>query len=156
MNKVKTLLITILIVFLGFMAIWFSFFARFKTSPSTTNTPSSGQESPTDVSQNKVYLTIDFANGNEISYKKDLNPESSLSVFDLLKAGLDTNQIPYETKSYDFGIFVKSINGLESGTDKSWIYFVNGQGGQVAADQYNLKPKDVVEWKYITPTVENQ
>ena len=156
MNKTNTLLITILIVFLGFVAIWFSFFAKLKTPPSTVSTPTPTQESTTNESQNKVYLTIDYGNGNEISYEKELNPSGSLNVFDLLKEGLDTNQVTYETKSYDFGIFVKSINGFESGADKSWIYFVNGQSGQVAADLYKLKPGDVVDWKYISPTVEGQ
>jgi hypothetical protein len=156
MNKVKTLLITILIVFLGFLVIWLIFFTKFKTSSSTTSLPSPTQEPTSDISQKKVYLTVVFADGNEISYEEELNPGSSLSVFDLLKKGLDTNQVTYETKSYDFGIFVKSINGLESGAKQSWIYFVNGQGGQVAADQYKLKPGDIVQWKYITPIDNNQ
>ncbi|OGM09110.1 hypothetical protein A2Z67_05885 [Candidatus Woesebacteria bacterium RBG_13_36_22] len=152
MDKAKTLLITILIIFLGFVVIGLTFFAKFRPPPSTTITPSPSQESAADLSQNRVYLKVIFADGNEISYEKELNPEGSLSTFDLLKEALDNNQVPYETKSYDFGIFVKSINGFESGADKSWIYFVNGQGGQIAADQYKLKAKDVVEWKYITPT----
>jgi hypothetical protein len=33
----------------------------------------------------------------------------------------------------------------------AWIYFVNDESGQIAADQYQLAPGDIVEWKYIKP-----
>ena len=33
----------------------------------------------------------------------------------------------------------------------AWIYFVNGQSGSVASDQYQLKEGDLVEWKYVVP-----
>jgi len=73
------------------------------------------------------------------------------TAFSVLKAYLDKNTISYTTKSYDFGIFVESINGKVSGSDMAWIYYVNGQSGSVAADKYLLKPTDKVEWKYEKP-----
>ena len=41
--------------------------------------------------------------------------------------------------------------GTENTKDLSWIYFVNGKSGEVAADKYELKNGDKVEWKYMKP-----
>ena len=53
-----------------------------------------------------------------------------------------------ETKEYDFGTLVEGINDQKNSADSAWMYFVNGELGQVAADQNQLKPGDVVEWKW--------
>jgi hypothetical protein len=152
MNKVKTLLITTGLVFLASAFAWYSFFGKLRLFPPKTSGVNEVQESPATAAQNRLYLSIIFDSGNEINYEKTLTANSSTSAFDLLKEALDANQITYETKAYDFGIFVQSINGQVSGADKSWIYFVNGASGQVAADKYILNPGDKVEWKYITPS----
>jgi len=73
------------------------------------------------------------------------------TAFSILKDYLDQKVIPYNTKAYDFGIFVENINGQVSGADMAWIYFVNGQSGSIAADKYVLKAGDKVEWKYVRP-----
>ena len=72
--------------------------------------------------------------------------------FSILEEALEKNNISFETEKYDFGVFVKSINGIESTNEKAWIYFVNGESGQVAADKLELNTGDLVEWKYITPS----
>ena len=59
--------------------------------------------------------------------------------------------IPIETERYDFGVFVKSIEGRLSTAERAWIYFVNGESGQVGADQYQIYPGDVVTWRYVEP-----
>ena len=64
----------------------------------------------------------------------------------------EEGQVQFDVTEYDFGIFVNSINDLESSNEKAWIYFVNGESAQVAADQYQLESGDIVEWKYITPS----
>ena len=77
--------------------------------------------------------------------------EEEATAFDALKNLAEKENISLETQQYDFGIFVKSIDGKESSAETAWIYFVNGESGTVAADLYKLKPGDVVEWKYIKP-----
>jgi hypothetical protein len=59
-----------------------------------------------------------------------------------------------KTKQYDFGVFVEQIGTIANTKDKSWIYFVNGKSGTVAADKQSLNAGDTIEWKYITPTIE--
>ena len=154
MARAKQLLVAIFMLFLAFIAGWFALFNKFKIYPPESSNVGKVQEVESPQSQDKVILTVSYSPEDKINYEKQLNISSSVSAFDLLKEALDANQITYETKSYDFGVFVSSINGFVSGADHTWIYFVNGQSGQVAADKYILKPQDVVEWKYITPTGE--
>ncbi len=73
------------------------------------------------------------------------------NAFELLTIVGEKNNIPVVTKQYDFGVFVEEVRGKKSGADMSWIYFVNGKSGTVAADKYELKNGDVVEWKYTKP-----
>jgi hypothetical protein len=68
-----------------------------------------------------------------------------VSAYDLLakdhKVGADKT---------DFGVFVNSIDGVSNSDSKYWIYYVNGQIGEVAADKYVTKEGDEIEWRYQT------
>jgi hypothetical protein len=109
------------------------------------------QVTPTQQVSQNVKLLIDYGDGSSSNYEAEL---ASQTAFDLLKAASDSQNLELDYQQYDFGVFVKSINGLESGPDKAWIYFVNGESATVGADQYQLKPGDLVEWNYMTPTEE--
>jgi hypothetical protein len=98
------------------------------------------------------YVTLKIDAGEGISSSYILNTEEGQTAFSLLEKAEKLDEIVIETTEYEFGIFVDSINGFESSEDLAWIYFVNGQSGNVAADQYFLNPGDIVEWKYIEPT----
>lgn len=111
------------------------------TSPTPTQTPTN--------LQTKVIVNATDENFL-IEYYKDDSETSQ--AFSILEEALEENNIPFEVENYDFGVFVKSINGLESTNEKAWIYFVNGESGQVAADKMDLEKGDLVEWKYITPS----
>lgn len=89
--------------------------------------------------------------GNNETADKTYPYVSGETAFSVLEKITLDKQISLETETYDFGVFVKSINGFESNADMAWIYFVNGKSGQVAADQYELLPGDTIEWKYIKP-----
>jgi hypothetical protein len=108
--------------------------------------------STNEIQIQSVLLVIDYGEGNVSSY--NLEVENEITAFDLLKNTTDKENIPLETQQYDFGVFVKSVNGLESTAEKAWIYFVNNESGTIAADQQKVNPGDVVEWKYITPSEE--
>ena len=51
-------------------------------------------------------------------------------------------------KDYDFGKMVDSVNGVANSKAKAWIFYVNGAAGDRAADKFELKAGDKVEWKY--------
>jgi len=107
--------------------------------------------SPTPIiKEEKATLVLDYGDGNSPGYTVEINEDST--AFSVLKAISDKENIPLVTQQYDFGIFVKSIGGKESGADMAWIYHVNGESGTIAADKMKVNPGDTVEWKYIPPS----
>lgn len=101
------------------------------------------------ISQEKVNLTINFGEGEVSSYSGQLR--EGMSVFDLLAEGAGELGFELSLQPFDFGILVKAIDQRENTPEKAWIYFVNGQSGQVAADQAKLESGDQVEWRYLKP-----
>lgn len=99
--------------------------------------------------ESKVELIIDF--GNNEPKKFNLNITSTDTAFSVLKASAEKENIILQVKQYDFGVFVEKIGDFESSAKKSWIYYVNGESGQIAADQQKLKNGDKIEWKYEIP-----
>lgn len=74
--------------------------------------------------------------------------ENDTNAYELLTRLLNQNDITYEVTQYDFGVFVNSIGDLESNTQNSWIYSVNDESAQVAADTYLVSDGDTIEWKF--------
>jgi hypothetical protein len=146
-KKLKRHIFVLAIAFFGFIAGWYCLFNIIQPPSSPLPETQSNQENK------QVSLTLDYGE-NKKSYVHQFSENET--AFSILKDTAETNNIPLETEQYDFGVFVKSINGYENSTSKAWIYFVNGQSGQVAADKHTLKPGDIVEWKYTTPSVNGQ
>jgi len=97
-------------------------------------------------------LLIDYGENNVSTYSLDV--EDDTTAFSLLVKVTQKENISLETKEYDFGVFVESINGVVGTSEMAWIYFVNGRSGQIAADQQKVSPGDTVEWRYIAPNGE--
>lgn len=146
MKKLKFLLIPFFLLFVGAIFLFFFFSENNKDSGQSLENQNVTE---TPIQSEKVNITIDFGNNKAVYQTFDY--QESQSAFGLLESLAEMELIEMETQQYDFGIFVKSINGKESSAEISWIYFVNGEPAQVAADQYKLKSGDVVEWKYIAP-----
>jgi len=115
----------------------------------TSNDSSSPTENVEQEVPEKIELIIDYGNGNSSSHS--LNTSGEETAFSILEKIAKEEKIALNTQQYDFGIFVKAIGEKESSAEMAWIYFVNEESGQVAADQYQLKAGDKVEWKYIAP-----
>lgn len=77
-------------------------------------------------------------------------PTNGATALDLLTYVAQKNSIELKTKDYgEMGTLVESIGAVTNGTDnKYWAYYVNGALGQVAADQYQLKAGDVIEFRF--------
>lgn len=93
----------------------------------------------------EITLVVDFGTDIATVSTAARTPYEALTLFS------EVQGVKVESKQYDFGLFVESVRDLPNAKDKAWIYFVNGQAGQVAADKYQLKDKDKVEWRYIEP-----
>jgi uncharacterized protein YaiE (UPF0345 family) len=93
-----------------------------------------------------VYLNLDYGGGKVEPYSFEFR--DGMTAFSILKDYVTEKGYNFSTQQYDFGVFVKDINNYESDNQKAWIYSVNGEAGNVAADKYELKDGDIVEWKY--------
>jgi len=100
------------------------------------------------ITQQKVFYTIDFGGGNVKSYR--IVPKENSTVFSLLEELAKRENFRLEWKIYkDMGVFVESIDGIKNGTDnKYWQYWVNGELPMVAADKKEVKKGDKIEWKF--------
>ncbi len=99
--------------------------------------------------ESKVIVSIDF--GNKDIKVLEITAGTEDTAFSVLKKISETNNIELVTKQYDFGVFVEKVGDFESTAKRSWIYYVNGESGQIAADQMKLKNGDKVDWKYEVP-----
>ena len=143
MKKTKTAFIIIFSILLAFIIGWLSLSGGLptKTSPQVSTQK--------DEVQNTLKLSVNFGDGKEMTYESE---KESATAYGLLEIAAADKGVELVTETYDFGILVKSINGYESTAEKAWIYFVNGESGTVAADQYILEPGDAVEWRYMPPS----
>lgn len=100
-----------------------------------------------------VKVGVDFGD-EEVERKIEVGEGES--AFEVLEKLADKKGYELVTKKYDFGVMVEAIDGRGNSRKKSWIYFVNGKAGEVAADQLKLKEGDVVEWRYVEPDMEEE
>lgn len=146
MKNAKALLISIALLFIAFVG---SFFYLFKVIQKPESPVIIETTTPIDESaQQYISLVIDYGDGNSKTYETQATEGTA---YGLLKMIAVENNIELNAESYDFGVFVKSLGGYESSSEKAWIYFVNGESGTVASDQYELSEGDMVEWRFIKP-----
>lgn len=91
-----------------------------------------------------AHLIINYGDGTQF----EVDVTQTHTVLEALEYVSTKYAIPLETKQYDFGTMVMSINGYENTSDHAWIYYVNGAGADRSADQYTLSDNDTIEWKY--------
>lgn len=111
----------------------------------TRTTPGTNQSAPAAIT---VIVVVDDGTAPRTYPVTNL---TDTTAFGALKAASQSNgfDLQYDPPG-QYGVFVKGIVG-KTGNDKTfWIYSVNGQEGQVAADQMQLRAEDTVTWKYTT------
>lgn len=114
------------------------------TTPQTVN--------QTEIKEVKASLMLDYGDGTIATYN-DIELGEDITVFGLLKEVTSENNLEfsYNDKWQEMGIFIESINNVRNDTaaDQWWHYWVNNHYAQVAADKYELKDGDIVEWKFV-------
>jgi len=91
-------------------------------------------EAPTNQPQQQVIQT----QTNVITYQG----QDGKNALELLKS---LHRV--ETKSYSFGDFVSSIDGVAPDSAHFWALYVNGSLSQVGASQYITKSSDTIKWQ---------
>jgi len=143
--KIKKSYILIVIAFFGaFILAWFSLFRTInKNSNSSTNIPQNL------FKNEEVEVVIDFGADRVMTFPT--NYSEGDTAYSVIEKATKDNELAFQIQEYDFGKLVLAIDGYSNSSEAFWIYFVNGESGQVAADHYDLKPGDKVEWKYLAP-----
>ena len=72
-----------------------------------------------------------------------MSSEDSVSVLDLLRRHHEA-----DIRSSALGSFVTAIDSIENGGGAFWVYSVNADLPQTAADNYMVGPKDTVRWHF--------
>jgi len=150
MNKIKLALYTLGFLFFLWIASWFGLFSFLGSSLNVQNeniTPTQNVQEA-----DRVTVAIDF--GDENVFVDIIEIDENSTAFSVLSKYAESEGLEVNTVQYDFGVFVDSIDGFKSGSDKAWIYYINSESGQVAADTAKVNPGDSIEWKYVPPSME--
>lgn len=107
-----------------------------------------GCEKKSTLENENVEVIVSRDSGNEKISKKIVDFSEDLNVIEVMEENFDI-----ET-AYGGG-FINAISGLKSGfTGKKekkkvdWFYYVNGILSDIGAEDYYLKPNDIVIWDY--------
>jgi len=95
----------------------------------------------------KVTLVLDFGE-EKVSSFRGIEVEKGATVFDLLTQVTGDEEIELGMKKFDFGYQVIKIGEKENGDSLFWVYSVNGEMAEVAADQQEVFDGDIIRWEY--------
>jgi len=71
------------------------------------------------------------------------------TVYDFMVKLEKEEKINFKDKIYSgMGKLIEEINGVKNSGEKNWIYYVNDKKATIGVSNYQIKPGDVVSWKY--------
>lgn len=132
--NVRTILLIIMCIVLGVLFVKNGLESKNGVGSSTTK----------QTTKPSVSVSIDTGKSTEVLTAS----VSANTPFEALRITAEQNNRELSTKQYDFGVFVTGIGDVMTTTEYGWIYYVNSLSGTVAADIYELKSGDQVEWKF--------
>lgn len=84
---------------------------------------------------------------NDLKYTK--NQKTSTTVYDFMKQLQNDGKITFQERTYaGMGKLIYELNGVKNNGSQNWIYYVNGGKAVVGVSNYQIKPGDVVSWKF--------
>lgn len=69
--------------------------------------------------------------------------EEGKTALDLLKASHEIG-----TQDSSIGVFITSIDGVKNEDNKYWMFYTEDQLAPIAADQYETKAGEKIEWRF--------
>lgn len=112
---------------------------------------SANEESPTFSTESRIdqievpVKVLNRAGDDQTYFDEVVTIGEGSTALDVLQAtGLEL-----DVQNGEYGLFVNGVNGVETEGMKGWVYTVNGEQVQTAADQTYLNDGDTVEWTYI-------
>ncbi len=93
-------------------------------------------------------LILDYGDEKVATYS-GVRVEGKTVLGLLLQAATDHDfEVDYTPPSGEMGAFVKTIGEVANTNEKFWQFWINGEYGQVAMDQQEIKDGDLVEIKF--------
>lgn len=125
----------------------------FTPSPAKTVKKSSAKTvttTPTSSASPLVTPTIEIKEStvkieNVGTYKVEIS--SNDTAFLILKRAASQNGFSISYDTYDFGVFVTSINGIKANDAQFWAFYYNGAFSNVGASDQKVSQDDVISWK---------
>jgi len=109
--------------------------------------PKNEIEIPQEETKEGVVLIINSDEENVKTFEIDFN--SGMTAFDLLKNKAEELDLTLETKTFDIGVLIETIGNKKNGDEnKYWLYYINDEMPMVAADKKEIKPGDKIEFKF--------
>ena len=101
-----------------------------------------------------IRLVIDYNDGAQLHFK-GLKTKEKATVIDLLKAAeRHSHGVKSTVRGSGQTALVTSIGDLKNeggGRDaKNWLFYINDKRSEVGAGFYELRPGDVIMWKFDT------
>jgi hypothetical protein len=94
--------------------------------------------------ENRTNATLEI---NNSKYEAEI--KGATSVYDFMQELQKEGKINFEDKTYSgMGKLIEEIDGIKNSRDKNWIYYVNGKEAEIGVSNYNIKPGDIISWKY--------
>ena len=149
-KKRKILIETSILVILILFSI-FKILPRQKSVeiPKPPDSPTVGKSNETKKNEiqkkeNSVDNTTLEINGTK--YETEISGPTNVDA--LMQKLKDEGKINFKSETYTgMGKFIEEINGVKN-DKKNWIYYVNGEKANIGISNYQIKPGDVVSWKY--------
>ncbi|MFH1608950.1 MAG: DUF4430 domain-containing protein [Patescibacteria group bacterium] len=99
-----------------------------------------------EIEQQNYLATLEI---NGIKYETEISATEKINVYDFMNKLRAESKIDFKEKIYtSMGAFIEEINNIKNSGEKNWIYYVNNQKANIGISNYQIKPGDVVSWKY--------
>ncbi len=135
----------VIIVFLILASLLGLFFYASENTSKNPPLPDSLTTQKEKVKAPQFTKTILEVNGE----KYDTEITDNSSVYDFMNKLQEEKKINFTSKTYTgMGKLIVAINGIRSGNERTWIYYVNGIEAQVGVSNYKIKSGDIISWKY--------
>ena len=101
------------------------------------------------VEEKKVNYKLLIDTGSE-KYEFSGTEKEGTTVFDALKKASSDNNFSFVYQESSLGAFVEEIHRVKNdmGTNKYWMFKVNGQLANEGASSLKVNNNDVIEWYY--------
>lgn len=96
------------------------------------------------IPEQKNLATLEI---NNTKYTTEISENTN--IYDFMTKLKSENKIDFKEKNYTaMGAFIEEINNIKNSGEQNWIYYVNNQKANIGISNYQIKPGDVVSWKY--------